>query len=71
MDVQLREQPHFERAFSQALILMTRSCLLSRSNSSARPCVLLTSARLNSVHFAIKKRSQLKRINSLPWPITA
>ena len=35
MDGDLREQPHFERAFLQALILMKRPSSLSRSNSSA------------------------------------
>ena len=35
------EQPHFERA-PQALILMTRPCSLSRSNSSAHHRIIRT-----------------------------
>ena len=42
MDVRLKEQPHFERAFPQALILMTRPTPLSRSNSSARYRIICT-----------------------------
>ena len=42
MDVRLKEQPHFERAFPQALILTTRPCSLSRSNSSAHHRIIRT-----------------------------
>jgi len=40
--VRLKEQPHFQRAFPQALILMTRPCSLSRSNSSAHHRIIRT-----------------------------
>jgi hypothetical protein len=42
MDVRLKGEPHFERAFPQALISMTRPCSLSRLNSSAHHRIIRT-----------------------------
>jgi len=42
MDVRLNEPTHFQRAFSQALTLMTRPRCLSRSNSSAHHRIIRT-----------------------------
>jgi hypothetical protein len=42
MDVLLKGATHFQRAFPQALILMTRPCSLSRSNLSARHRIIRT-----------------------------
>jgi hypothetical protein len=42
MDLRLKGATHFERAFPQALILMTRPCSLSRSNSSAHHRIIRT-----------------------------
>ena len=73
MDVRLKEQPHFERAFPQALILMPRPCSLSRSNSSAHHRIIHTALlpEFGGMGIgAVRQAHNLKIIGSNPIPAT-